>query len=74
MAALGMEVQPALRSRENAHPPVGFYGPSMDVAYVTSAHSPLAVLSHVAPTHHKGRWETLSSCGPRVKGIDKEDG
>lgn len=72
MAALGIEVQPAHRNRENAHSPVGFCGSSMGVAYVTS-HTPLVVLSHMAPTHHKGGWETLSSCGPRVKGTDLED-
>ena len=57
MAALGIEIQLADRNRMKVHL-VGIYGPSLDVAYITSAHNPLAVLSHMAPTNSRGGWET----------------
>lgn len=40
----------------------------MGVAYIASAHNPLAGLNHKVPTSHRGGWERLSRCGPRVEG------
>lgn len=59
MAALGIEAQPAGRSRKNAGPPGRFYEPGLDVADITSAHIPLAVLSHMAPANPRGSRETV---------------
>lgn len=59
MAALGIEVQQADRNGENTHSPGNFYRPRMDVAYITSAHIPLAVLSRMAQTNHRGGWEVV---------------
>lgn len=34
------------------------FEPRLDVAYITSAHIPLAVLSHMAPNNGRRGWET----------------